>query len=131
MIYQTLTDAFLKDVLTVYDQQTVWKLALYQSPAELNRVTPSYTTENEVSGAGYPPGGFVLTAKKDDDGNFVTFEPLTTPDMSVEGIVGGLIYTSSRNDKALIVLHFGKVIHKNNEPLVITFPDHLLALRLR
>lgn len=108
---QTLTTSFKRDVLLgVHDLDTdVLKLALYTAAADLNADTELYTTSNEVVGSGYSAGGNVLTGvdvKVSGTTAYVEFSNVVWTPASFTAR-GGLIYNTSKGDKAIAVLDFG------------------------
>lgn len=110
-ILQTQTTSFKKELYeAVHDFLTdTFKLALYTANATLNADTTVYTTDNEVTGTGYTPGGIVLTgATVQSSGTtaFVSFNNALWDPASFTAR-GGLIYNSSKSDKAVAVLDFG------------------------
>lgn len=110
-ILQTQTTSFKKELYeAVHNFLTdTFKLALYTANATLNADTTVYTTDNEVTGTGYTPGGIVLTgATVQSSGTtaFVSFNNALWDPASFTAR-GGLIYNSSKSDKAVAVLDFG------------------------
>ena len=101
-----------------------YKIALYDALANIGPQTTSYTSENEVVGAGYSPGGQVLypiAPTVDTNNNNVaywSFENVTWPGSSFTAR-GALIYNSTTNS-AVAVLDFGS--DKTSENFTITFP---------
>ena len=100
----------------------VYKIALYTANADLSYATTTYTTSNEVSGAGYTAGGIVLTPIAPatyDQTAYISFNNATWTGVSFTSR-GALIYNSTTN-AAVAVLDFGsdKVAGPN---FVVTFP---------
>jgi hypothetical protein len=109
-----------------------FKLALYDENATLNADTTAYSATNEVSGSGYTAGGATLTPSAPaSDGRtaLVDFSDLTFSAVTVTAR-GGLIYNSSKSNRAVSVLDFGRNIIKTAADLVVTMPtpDRLNAL---
>ena len=108
----------------------VFKLALYDSDASLSSATTAYSTTNEVSGSGYSAGGATLTAGTVTTSGqkvYVTFDDETFSTVTISP-VGGLIYNSSKADRAVAVLSFGTARTKTAADLVINFPDELIRI---
>lgn len=110
-IYQTLTTSFKKEVLQAvhnFDVDT-FKLALYTSTASLGPTTTAYSSTDETSGTGYVAGGVVLTGVSVAEEGEVVFVVFTDAVWPTANFVarGGLIYNSSKGNKAVAVLDFG------------------------
>jgi hypothetical protein len=109
-IVQTLTTSFKGQLpLAVHDFTTdTMKLALYVSTANLGADTTVYTTDGEITGAGYTAGGIVLTnATVLTYGTtvYIDFDnPVWTGVLTARG---GLIYNYSKSNKSVAVLNFG------------------------
>lgn len=86
----------------------IYKMALYTAEANLNADTLSYSTANEIVGAGYTAGGQVIipvTPSSSGKVAYVTFaDVLWTPASFTAR--GGLIYNSTTGN-AVAVLNFG------------------------
>ena len=126
-IVQATCVSFKKEVLLALHDfaNDQFKIALYTKDADLGVATELYSADDEVSGAGYTPGGFDLTVSQvftDFDTALATFVDLVTGNITVDQISGGLIYNSSKGDTAVCALDFGRTLAKNDAPLTITFP---------
>lgn len=110
---QTATNAFKTGLMNGSYNFTsdVFKIALYNGNATLNETTDTYTTNNEISGAGYTVGGESLV---------VSVTPTTASSGSVAYISfnnvnwngaltarGALIYDVTNGNKTVCVLDFG------------------------
>jgi len=91
----------------------VIKIALYSSSATLDVDTTVYSATNEITGTGYVAGGKILTVSatypKIDSGTkqaWVRFDPLTWTGATFT-TRGGLIYNSSKANRAIAVVSFG------------------------
>jgi hypothetical protein len=110
-LFQTLCSSFKQESWQgIHDLDTdTLKLALYTSLADLGAATTVYTTTEEVVGTGYTAGGVVLTNVQvllSGTTAYVTFDnPAWTGASFVTR--GGLIYNSSKSNKAIAVLDFG------------------------
>ena len=102
----------------------VFNFALFDSTASLNALTTSYQPgiPGEISAAGYVPGGAAVpTSLGVGSGGAVSFPqflpvtwagPLTAH--------GGLIYNTTKGNRAVCVIDFGFTITVN--PFKVTFP---------
>ena len=110
-LVQTLVTSFKKESWQAIHnlENDVLKLALYTGAATLNADTTAYTTTNEASGPGYASGGVTLTsAVLSTDGTtvYLDFSDAVWPGASFTAR-GGLIYNSSKGNRAIAVLDFG------------------------
>lgn len=127
MIFQSLCTSFKLELLqAVHDfVNDTFYLALYTEDADLDEETTVYDATNEVTGTGYVAGGAALTVVAPSVDGVVAiadFEDLTFAALTVAGISGGLIYNSSKANRAVAVLSFGRIINKTAEDFLITFP---------
>jgi hypothetical protein len=143
-IFQGLTSSFKAEVLLgVHDFRATggdtFKIALYDSTADLNANTTAYTATGEVTGTNYTAGGITLTNLGVTTGNtsstsgvgFTSFSPVTFVGVDVVAR-GALIYntTPSATDAnnavltnpAVCVLDFGA--DKTFTFTDITFPTN-------
>ena len=100
------------------------KLALFDVDATLGPTTTAYSTTNEVVGAGYSAGGVTLTQVEPTSSGttaWVDFANVTFSTVTVSAR-GGLIYNSSKSDRAIAILDFGYTITRAAADLVVTFP---------
>jgi hypothetical protein len=84
-------------------------MALYTRAASLGEDTTVYTTTDEVVGTGYTAGGVVLTNVQvllSGTTAYCTFDNPAWPGSSFVAR-GGLIYNSSKADRAIAVVDFG------------------------
>jgi hypothetical protein len=104
-----------------------YKIALYTGLANLNNSTLTYTTQNEVTGAGYTAGGKNLTITQTPTSDFtnstsyISFADVVWTSASFTARCA-LIYNSSTN-AAVAVLDFGS--DKTNTAagtFTVTFP---------
>lgn len=125
-ITQTWTTSFKEELfLGVHDLDTdVLKIALYTSDAVLGPATTVYTTTGEVSGTGYTAGGETLTNVTVSSANEIAYVDFGNPTWSGASFTtrGALIYNSSKSNKAMFVLDFGKNQTTANENFVIDLP---------
>ena len=123
-------DSFKTDLLGgVFDFDSggsTFKLALYTSQAGFSTATTAYTTTNEVSSSGtnYTAGGNTLTNNGVNVASniaYVDFANTTWSSASITS-VGALIYKSSANNEAVLVLDFGGTKTSTNGDFEIAFP---------
>lgn len=122
----------------------VLKLALYQNSADLTLAgITAYTTTGEVSGSGYTAGGSTLTVATGfpklnptaqggialNQAVLIDFDDLTFSSVSISARAG-LIYNSSKSNKAFAIVDFGQIYTVSGGDLTITWPtpDALSAI---
>jgi hypothetical protein len=125
---QALCSSFKQQILLgEHDLDTdVIKLALYTSAANLGAGTTVYSTSNEVVGAGYTAGGNTLTgATVSLSGTtaYVDFSDTTWTTATITAR-GGLIYNSSKSNKAIAVLDFGADKTTSAGNFTVQFPTN-------
>lgn len=106
----------------------VFKIALYNSAANLDSSTTVYTTSNEVSsiGTNYTAGGNTLTgATVNVSGStaYVDFADTVWPSATITAR-GALIYNSSKANAAVAVLDFGADRTSSSGNFTIQFPPN-------
>lgn len=103
----------------------VFKFALYDSGANLNALTTAYSPTGEISSTGaYSAGGVVLTPippTADGTTALVSFANLSI--LAQITASGGMIYNSSKDDRAVAVLDFGGDRTSSAGTFVIAFPQ--------
>jgi hypothetical protein len=101
----------------------VLKLALFTSSATLNSSTTAYSTTGEITLPGYTAGGLALTNIAPATSGvtaYCDFEDVTFS-LTGSGIRYGLIYNSSKANRAVSVLDFG--LDKTAQTsFLVTFP---------
>lgn len=108
----------------------VFKLALFQSNANLSAGTTVFTSTNEAATGGqYTTGGGILagqTVSLDTSTAIITFS-----DLSFTGVTltaeGALIYNTSASNKAVCVLSFGGDKTATSGTFTILFPAFTAA----
>ena len=113
-IAQAVANSFKKEILEgIHDLESggdTFKLALYDSSANLSAATTSFTTGGEVGDTGqYVSGGGVLTGQTtslDTGVAIVDFAELSFTGVTLTAR-GALIYNTSESNKAVAVLDFG------------------------
>jgi len=125
-------DSFKTDLLkgtfsfdTSGNSGSTFKIALYTSLAAFSTSTTAYVTTNQVAnGNGYTTGGNTLTnngVSISSNVAFVDFADTTWSSASITA-VGALIYKSSSNNEAVLVLDFGGAKTSTNGDFQIVFP---------
>ena len=113
-IAQAVANSFKKEILEgIHDLESggdTFKLALYDSSANLSAATTSFTTGGEVGDSGqYTTGGGTLTGQTtslDTGVAIVDFAELSFTGVTLTAR-GALIYNLSESNKAVAVLDFG------------------------
>ena len=113
-IVQAVANSFKKEILEgIHDLESggdTFKLALYDSSANLSAATTSFTTGGEVGDSGqYTSGGSALTGQTtslDTGVAIVDFAELSFTGVTLTAR-GALIYNLSESNKAVAVLNFG------------------------
>lgn len=103
-----------------------FKLALYYSTATLNANTTVYTSAGEVSGTGYTWGGLTLTNIPPSISSGKALFSFVSPAIFT-GVTltcrGGLVYNSTKANRAVCVLDFGEEFTALGQDINITFPS--------
>lgn len=129
MILQGTCDSFRGEILQGIHSFTLdtFKFALYQAPsANLSSSTTSYSSTGELVSTGYTAGGQSLlsVAVNVVPGiAYVTFNPPSWTLPLIPGIDGGLIYNSSKANRAVAVFNFGTTRYpKSGGSFIIALP---------
>jgi len=130
MLFQSMVTSFKVEILTAIHDLTAstgdtFRLALYVTGDDLNEATTVYTTTDEVTGTGYSAGGNNLTSVTPSSSGttaFGDFADVTFSTVTIAATRAGLIYNSSKANRAVCVLDFGKDVTRTAADLVITFP---------
>lgn len=127
MITQGMCVSFKRELFEgVHDfTSDTFKLALYVSTASLHpSTTTAYTASGETTGDGYTAGGIDLTAAAPATSGLYAlcdFDDATFSSVSITAR-GGLIYNSSKSDKAVAIIDFGIDKTKIASDFVVRFP---------
>jgi hypothetical protein len=100
-----------------------YKIALYNANANLDADTTVYSTNEEVTGAGYTAGGNALVLIPPTSNNgvaYISFNPSVWTNASFT-CRGALIYNSTTN-AACFVLNFGSDKTCSNQTFTVTYP---------
>lgn len=130
-IVQTQTTSFKAELYqAVHNLLTdTLKIALYTGDANLNADTAAYTTSNEVSGGGYPPGGVALTGVTINTSGYTAYVNFNNVSFSASVTARcALIYNASKSDKSIAVLDFGS--DKTSSAFTITMPQNTATTAL-
>lgn len=106
-----MTDSFKHELLlAVHDfANDTFKIALYDSTADIGPSTTAYTSTGEVTGTGYAAGGATLSGISITAGAGVAYVDWADPTWSGADFTarGALIYNTSESNKSVLVLDFG------------------------
>jgi hypothetical protein len=130
-IVQTQTTSFKTELYTgVHNLSTnTLKIALYTAEANLNEATTEYSSVNEVSGGGYPPGGVALTGVTINSSGYTAYVDFA--DVVFNASVTArcaLIYNVTQGNKSIAVLDFGS--DKTSTNFTITMPANTATAAL-
>ncbi len=127
-ITQGMCTSFKAEILQaihdITDGGDTIKLALYDSTADLGVTTTAYTTTGEISDGTYVAGGNTLTVIDPTTSGTVAFADFEDSVWSSTTLTarGGLIYNSSKADRAICVLDFGSDRTNTGADFTVTFP---------
>lgn len=121
-----ICNSFKQEVLLgTHDLDTdVVKLALYTSSATLSASTTAYTSTNEVSGTGYTAGGAIAASGAvtlDGSTACLDFADVTWTSATITARYG-LLYNSSKSNKAIAVIDFGADKTSTNGDFTVVMP---------
>ncbi len=127
-ITQAMCTSFKKELFEAVHDLTsggdTIKLALYGESAELGPDTTAYTTTGEITDGAYTTGGYALTMV--DPTTSGTTAIVDIVDLTVAATTlsarAGLIYNSSKANRAIAVLDFGSLRTNAQPDFQITFP---------
>ncbi len=124
-ILQTQTTSFKAELYQAVHNLTTdtLKVALYTGNADLNETTTVYTTSNEVTGGGYPPGGVQLTGVTINTSGYTAYVNFNNANFSAAVTARcALIYNFSKGNKSIAVLDFGS--DKTSTSFTLTMPTN-------
>ena len=103
--------------MAIHVSTDVFKFALFTSAATIGPTSTAYAVTNEVAATGgYTAGGFTLsglTASLDGTVGILDFADVTVSSATITAR-GGMIYNSSKGNKAVAVFDFGADITSTN-----------------
>jgi len=110
-ILQGMCSSFKQESwLAIHDLDTdTLKMALYTANANLSQATTVYTLTGEVSGTGYTAGGVTLVNVQVLLSGTTAYVTFNNPVWTGASFTcrGGLIYNSSKANRAIAVIDFG------------------------
>lgn len=128
------TDSFKTELLrAIHDFGTdTFKIALYDSTADLGPSTTVYTTTGEVSGTGYTAGGATLAGVALTTSQGVSMVDWTDPAWAGASFTAraAMIYNATNANRAVIILDFGSNRVFTSASNTITFPTPLATSAL-
>jgi len=133
-IVQTQTTSFKAQLYQgIHDLTTdVIKIALFTANANLNADTTAYSSDNEVSGGNYAPGGLQLTPITVSSSGYTAY--VGFPNVSWTGAITArcaLIYNSSKSNRSVAVLDFGSdKVSTSGGTFPITMPANTVTTAL-
>jgi len=137
-ITQGVCTSFLSELFTgVHDfSADTFKVALYGSSASLGRSTTAYTATGEISGTGYTAAGAtvaVAAGYPTTSGTqvLVDWDDVTWASSTLTGVMGALIYNSSKANRAVAVYSFGAGVNSQSGAFDIAWPDPSISPALR
>lgn len=111
-IYSAVPDSFKREILdAVHDPDDDYKIALFESFADLGAETTSYSEQRgEVEGAGYTKGGVSLRQRTTGLSGSTAWMTFANPRWTAASFTahGALIYNASKSNRAVAVINFGK-----------------------
>jgi len=127
VITAAVCTTFKRDVLALAGEV---KIALYTAAASLSKATTAYSPAHEVVGAGYTPGGLVLTglltAIEGDSAGLIWSDPIW-PTATITAR-GALVYHASKGNKAVAVLDFGEDVTSTHGRFTVALPAPVVRL---
>lgn len=130
-IVQTQTTSFKAELYQgVHDllNDSIY-IALYDGNANLNADTTQYSTTNEVSGAGYTPGGVEMTGITVQTSGYTAYVGFNNVSFGASVTARcALIYNASQGNKSIAVLDFGS--DKTSTSFTITMPQNTATTAL-
>ena len=130
-ILQTQTTSFKTELYTgVHNLLTnTLYIALYTANANLNEATTEYTTDGEVSGTGYSPGGVLLTGVTINSSGYTAYVDFSDVVFGASVTARcALIYNVTQGNKSIAVLDFGS--DKTSTNFTITMPANTATAAL-
>lgn len=110
-----------------------YRIALYDSTAELGARTKAYSPKGECSGPGYDEGGKSLVGRRAvlvDGVACLTFNDVAWAKCTITAC-GALVYNASRGNAALATIEFEVTLSAHNGELALDFPtatpDHAVV----
>lgn len=133
-ITTAIANSFKQEILDgVHLAADVYKMALYTSAASLDKTTTTYSTTNEVVGAGYTAGGATLAGRVNGISGDTAYLTFTNPAWAAATITarGCIIYNSTRGNKVVAVFDFGSDIISTAGTFTVVLPAAGLTAAVR
>ena len=138
-IQQGLTNSFKQEMLQQGQNiitDTLY-MALYTAFSDIGQLTTVYTTDNEVTGTGYSPGGVEVTGavlSTQTTGPaagtvYVNFDNVSWPGANFIAR-GALIYNVTQGNKSVAVLDFGSDKTFSSASNTVTMPENTATTAL-
>ena len=124
-ITSAICNSYKQELLEgVHASTDTYKIALFDSNANLSAATTAYSTSGEISGTGYTAGGEELAGFTTGLSSSTAYLTFTDPAWSNATITarGCLIYNSSKSNKAVAVFDFGQNVSSVNGTFTVDFP---------
>lgn len=110
----------------VHHEDDRYMLALYPAGADLTPYTKEYSPTGEISGPGYRAGGIALTGfdvSEDGEAAVLTFDDAHWDKVTLRGVVAGLVYNASKQNRAVGVVALAQETSSTNAPFDVIFPE--------
>lgn len=132
MIITSLCDSYKAEILAgVHALDDEYRLALYDSEANLGRFTTAYTPEGEVRGEGYEPGGSILSGNKIriiGGTACLSFGNQIWPRTTIVAR-GAMIYNATKGGRAVAIFDFGRNVETRNGRFSVEIPEKLTGIK--
>jgi len=127
-IIQTQTTSFKAELYqAIHNLLTdTLKIALYTGNATLNESTTTYSSTNEVVGAGYTAGGVTITGVTVNSSEYTAYVSFNNPNWTSASFTAraALIYNSSKANRSIAVLDFGADKTVSGNTFTVTLPTN-------
>jgi hypothetical protein len=138
-IQQGLTNSFKQEMLQAGQNivtDTLY-MALYTAFSDIGQLTTAYTTDNEVTGTGYAPGGVEVlgavlstqTTGPNAGTVYINFDNVSWPGANFIAR-GALIYNVTQGNKSVAVLDFGSDKTFSSNSNTVTMPENTATTAL-
>lgn len=114
----------------VHNENDRYMIALYTDKASLDAYCDAYSPVGEAAGPGYAAGGQQLNGYEiveDGEAVILTFDDVRWDKVSINGVVGGLIYNASKKNKAVGVVALQQATSATNGAFDLYFPPATAA----
>jgi hypothetical protein len=114
----------------VHHEDDRYMMALYPAGADLTPYTKEYSSTGEITGAGYRAGGVVLSGfdvSEDGEAAVLTFDDVRIEKATLRGVVAGLVYNASKQNRAVGVVALAQETSSTNAPFEVVFPEATAA----